>query len=105
MAQQGIGPVTVKSHKGDEITSRKDIIAIEEPLEIRLGYGPESDRQQKSIAVTMRTPGHDMELALGFLYSEGIIDSMKDITGIHYCDEVGRLEEKENVVRAEFCFY
>ncbi len=45
---------------------RQDTIAVEEPLEIRVDGEP--------IAVTMRTPGHDEELALGFLYGEGLID-------------------------------
>src|SRR5437764_5437305 len=44
----------------------EDEVAIEEPLEIRVGSRP--------LAVTMRTPGHDEELALGFLYGEGLID-------------------------------
>jgi FdhD protein len=91
----------VKIHKGESNTSREDLIALEEPLEIRLGYGPVTNRQQKSIAVTMRTPGHDMELALGFLFSEDIIQSMDDIESIHYCEDLDSEEEKENVVRAE----
>ena len=44
-----------------------DEVAIEEPLEIRVDGAP--------LAVTMRTPGHDEELALGFLYGEGLIDA------------------------------
>ena len=47
----------------------EDVVAIEEPLEIRVGGAP--------LAVTMRTPGHDEELALGFLYGEGLIDSVR----------------------------
>jgi FdhD protein len=55
------GSVKVVTHDG-----RSDTVAVEEPLEIRSGEEP--------IAVTMRTPGHDEELALGFLYGEGLID-------------------------------
>ena len=47
----------------------EDVVAIEEPLEIRVDGAP--------LAVTMRTPGHDEELALGFLYGEGLIDSVR----------------------------
>jgi len=46
----------------------EDLLAVEQPLEIKIVYGPENDRQQKNISVTMCTPGHDEELAIGFLY-------------------------------------
>lgn len=78
-----------------------DLVVIEEPLEIRLGFGRAEDRQQKSISVTMRTPtGHDFELALGFLFTEGIIASFDDILSIHYCTDAGRQAE-QNIVRVE----
>lgn len=78
-----------------------DILAAEEPLEIRLGFGTQTERQQKSLSVTMRTPGHDFELALGFLFTEGIIKTYQQIESIKYCEDVGRQEEKENIVRVE----
>ncbi|OLD56760.1 MAG: hypothetical protein AUI54_05130 [Acidobacteria bacterium 13_1_40CM_2_56_5] len=53
---------------------RDDILAVEEPLEIRVG--------SKSLSVTMRTPGDDIELAAGFLFAEGIISSASHIRGI-----------------------
>jgi FdhD protein len=59
---------------GANIVGDEDRMAIEEPLEIRLGRAP--------IAVTMRTPGHDSELAVGFLLTEGIIQKVDDITQI-----------------------
>lgn len=59
--------------------SRSDQLATEEPLEIRL-VSP-----QKTVAVTMRTPGADFELAAGFLYSEGVVKSREDIDRISYC--------------------
>ena len=57
----------------------EDLLAVEQPLEIKIVYGPENDRQQKNISVTMCTPGHDEELATGFLFTEGIITSKDDI--------------------------
>ncbi len=58
---------------------REDLLAVEEPLEIRIVYGPVLNRQQKNISVTMCTPGNDMELATGFLFTEGIIRNKEDI--------------------------
>ncbi|MDR3681052.1 MAG: formate dehydrogenase accessory sulfurtransferase FdhD [Flavipsychrobacter sp.] len=72
----------------------EDVLAAEEPVEIRLEYGPAGKRTQKSISVTMRTPGNDMELATGFLYTEGIITSAKEIASIKHCNDTN-----ENVVR------
>lgn len=59
--------------------SAEDLLAVEEPLEIRIVYGPEKERQQKNISVTMCTPGNDEELATGFLFTEGIINGKADI--------------------------
>ncbi len=59
--------------------SAEDLLAVEQPLEIRIVYGDENNRQQKNISVTMCTPGHDAELATGFLFTEGIISGKKDI--------------------------
>ena len=62
-----------------EPTQVKDELVVEEPLEIRVG--------QQSLIVVMRTPGHDFELAAGFLYTESLITSCDDIEIIAYCDE------------------
>ena len=62
-----------------EIAERNDTLAIEEPLEIRLQLGPAANHQLRNISVTMRTPGNDAELALGFLFTEGIIHSATDV--------------------------
>ncbi|GHH62857.1 formate dehydrogenase accessory sulfurtransferase FdhD [Lentzea cavernae] len=60
---------------------RIDALAAEEPMELRV--------DGKALAVTMRTPGHDVELAHGFLLSEGVIGSVEDIVVARYCDGVG----------------
>lgn len=61
---------------------RSDSLAVEEPLEIRLGFGPAKDRSRKAVSVTMRTPGHDAELAVGFLFSEGILTDAADVLDV-----------------------
>jgi FdhD protein len=59
-----------------------DSLAIEEPLEIQITYGPRRLRGTRSISVTMRTPGNDIDLAAGFLMTEGVIRDPNDITQI-----------------------
>ena len=56
----------------DQVADVDDQLVVEEPLEIQLQYGNADNRVQKSISVTMRTPGHDVELAAGFLFTEGL---------------------------------
>jgi len=60
---------------------KKDVLAAEEPLEILLRAGQE----QRTIAITMRTPGSDYELAAGFLYNEGIIHTKAEVANMTYC--------------------
>ncbi len=58
---------------------KNDSVSVEEPLEIRLSYGPLDNRITRQVAITMRTPGQDELLALGFLYNEGIINLHADV--------------------------
>jgi FdhD protein len=64
----------------------EDTLAIEEPLEIIIGYGSAAKRQRKTIAVTMRTPDHDFELALGFLFTEGVIFSKNAVKSVRFLE-------------------
>jgi FdhD protein len=60
-----------------------DVVATEEPLEIRLGYSRrDGSRAEENVSITMRTPGHDEDLAVGFLFTEGIIHSQADVQGV-----------------------
>jgi FdhD protein len=77
--------------ENNQIRSRLDYLATEEPLEIRLLP------QGKTLAITMRTPGNDFELATGFLYSEGIVSQRQDIEQISYCVE-GDRQQLYNIV-------
>jgi FdhD protein len=101
----GVAHVSIRRVEGEIVKSAPDLLAVEEPLEIRIGYGPEHQRQEKSLSVTMRTPGHDLELALGFLLSEGIIQSAEDLISIRHCQQVKKEEEIGNVVRAELAYH
>jgi FdhD protein len=76
--------------------SEEDFLAVEEPLEIRIVYGSEDNRIQKNISVTMCTPGHDEELATGFLFAEGLINKKEDIVRCVSLNESGN-----NIVIAE----
>jgi len=64
-----------------------DQLATEEPLEIQIRYGALQHRQRKSIAVTMRTPGNDAELAVGFLFTEGIITHSSEVIDIQVSND------------------
>src|ERR1022692_1423248 len=101
MAKPSVSFSKIKKISKSGTTEANDLLAAEEPLEIRVGYGPANDRRQKNISVTMRTPGNDFELALGFLYTEGIIKDVDDIATIKYCTDLNAIENQENVVRAE----
>ncbi|WEA01000.1 formate dehydrogenase accessory sulfurtransferase FdhD [Mucilaginibacter sp. SJ] len=75
----------------------EDSIAIEEPLEIKLEYGPAEGRELRNISVTMRTPGHDAELATGFLFTEGIIKNADEIKSAKH-SFITCAENKENTM-------
>jgi FdhD protein len=73
---------------GSQTEKRNDLLAVEEPLEIRITHGASNHREQKNISVTMRTPGEDKELALGFLFTEGIITSINDVDAVETGENV-----------------
>jgi FdhD protein len=85
MQAQSVSPVrtvTIKRIKKSRSEWFADTVAVEEPLEIRLRYWIKDVQVTERLALTMRTPGHDWELAAGFLYSEGIIRDRSDISDV-----------------------
>ncbi|MDP8939603.1 MAG: formate dehydrogenase accessory sulfurtransferase FdhD [Actinomycetota bacterium] len=88
----------VKVYEDDTTRRRPDTLATEEPMEIRLISGGDT----QTVAVTMRTPGADFELSAGFLYGEGIVSSRDDIRRISYCvDPEVDAEQQYNIVNVE----
>jgi FdhD protein len=79
-------------------TSRRDRLATEEPMEIRV-HGP--GQEPAAFAVTMRTPGNDFELAVGLLFTEGLISGADDVDTVAYClatETGGRPAQQYNIV-------
>ena len=87
------------AHEPSAVRRHEDRLATEEPLEVRLAW---PGRPAQRVAVTMRTPGHDFELATGFLYAEGVLASSEDLRTVAYCTDVTlRPEQEFNVVTVE----
>jgi FdhD protein len=98
---------------GASRVSVTDVLAVEEPLEIRLAWSaPEGERAtprsplrkvraltEKTVSLTMRTPGDDLELALGFLLSEGIVGSRDDVASSAHEGPAARADGTSNIVR------
>lgn len=101
MIKPSVSPIQIITFNNGEYNESSDLLAVEEPLEIRIGYGKANDREQKNISVTMRTPGHDFELALGFLFTEGIIENALEVKQIKYCTDLNTKENNQNIVRVE----
>lgn len=94
-------PVTISEIRSATQRSREDRVAVEEPLEIRLGYETVDGRQESSISITMRTPGNDAELATGFLFTESIIRDNADIALTKACGTPAPDSGNVNVMRVE----
>ncbi len=96
-----VNPVNIKRYTDTRQANAPDLVVVEEPLEIRVGYGLEGQRQQETITVTMRTPGDDEHLCLGFLYSEGAINTAEQVVSAKYCRNVTVEDGGNNVMRIE----
>src|SRR5205809_245574 len=76
--------ITIQKITGVQRTEIEDQVAVEEPLQIELAFSTTTGKLEKNIAVTMRTPGNDEELAAGFLFTEGIIQNKESILDIKH---------------------
>ena len=86
--------VRVVRVRGAAGCGESDLLTVEEPLEIRVCHaGAAGEEPERSVAVTMRTPGHDYELAAGFLFCEGFLERSEELADVRHC---GR---EDNVVR------
>jgi FdhD protein len=85
--------------RADRRVSRRDTVAVEEPMEVRLSWVDDSGtRRSESVAVTMRTPGDDFDLVAGFLHGEGLLDAPERLQEITYCS--GDESQAYNVLEA-----
>ncbi|SEN51407.1 FdhD protein [Mucilaginibacter gossypiicola] len=97
MSTPSVIHIPVVKVNANQSAREEDSIAIEEPLEIKLEYGPTDQREVRNISVTMRTPGHDAELATGFLFTEGIIKNADEIKSAKH-SFIACAENKENTM-------
>lgn len=97
-SRSGAKTVRVTRYRDGASSRKRDALAVEEPMEIRLAWVEQGARRVEPLAVTMRTPGHDFELAAGFLHGEGVIESADDLIELTYC--TGPEEQEYNLVEA-----
>ncbi|MEE2899044.1 MAG: formate dehydrogenase accessory sulfurtransferase FdhD [Gemmatimonadota bacterium] len=90
--------VRVARHRDGRVVRKKDTLAVEEPLEIRVSWKAAEHRRVEPVAITMRTPGDDFELVAGFLHGEGIVSTADDLQELTYCR--GDEDQEYNIVEA-----
>lgn len=84
MKNRSVARLQVQKISADMTEQFEDQLAVEEPLEIRVNYISDGQPVSKAISVTMRTPGHDQELAAGFLFTEGIITAAGQVATVQH---------------------
>lgn len=91
---QSVRQVSIDAMRDDQLSAREDVVVIEEPLEIRVARSGETGTGT-AISITMRTPGQDIDLAVGFLHGEGILRSSADIADVRPCGPTGNIVKVE----------
>ena len=96
---QAISETPITRISNDGVEDLNDVLAIEEPLEIRIGF---SDGTHKAVSITMRSPGEDSELAVGFLFTEGIISSPEQVKHVRHCgSKTANAPSNSNTIRVD----
>ena len=92
MKNRSTTPVAVRRVTAEGARNERDLVATEEPMEVRVLTARDGERTD-AVAITMRTPGHDFELAVGFLLSEGLIAGREDVTDVSYCPDPDDMQQ------------
>ena len=105
MTQHSAIEVSIHGVKGAKKEAQCDLLAVEEPLEMRLAATSSTrlntQLRPRSVSITMRTPGHDFELAAGFLFSEGILRSREDIIAMRHLGLPQGAAQSHNIVQID----
>jgi len=99
--EPSLAAVSVCRISGSGQAVQPDVLAVEEPLEIRLGCDVDGRRVHRAVSITMRTPGHDLELAVGFLFTEGILTEREQMESMRACGggNVARVDLRPGIAR------
>lgn len=96
--KQGVKSVSVQEVGGNGAREKEDWLALEEPLQIRLSYFEGGAYKQQDVSITMRTPGQDGDLALGFLRTEQILKKPEDLMNVTHADSPQEGTGIQNVI-------
>ncbi len=97
MTQSGVSNTTIIKAQEEQLERVPDLLVTEAPLEIRLIHKNDDQILDSTVTVTMRTPGNDIELVIGFLFAEGIIDSFQAIKSIQYCQKTAPKDQGNRI--------
>jgi FdhD protein len=96
-ADIGVTRVSIEKISSAGSVREQDQVCVEEPLEIRVGFGEE--QEELTLSITMRTPGDDLDLAVGFLHGEGIVHGREDVIAVEHCGPPSPDKGYKNVVK------
>ncbi len=96
-ADSGVTRVSIEKISSAGSVSEQDQVCVEEPLEIRVSFGDEGE--ELTLSITMRTPGDDLDLAVGFLHGEGIVHGREDVVAVEHCGPPSPDKGFKNVVK------